>query len=326
MSQTIPGIHHVTAIAGDPQRNLDFYTGFLGLRFVKKTVNFDDPATYHFYYGDEIGRPGSVLTFFPWTYAARGRPGPGMASVTSFTVPEGSIDYWMGRFAERAYDFESPRERFGEQVLAFQDPDGLRLELVARERAGERAGWAEGPVPAEHAVRSFHNIALLVADFDGTADLLTEVFGYEAVGEEGDRARFRAPESKRASCIDLIRAEGRGRMGAGTVHHVAFRCRDEEEQLQWKEVISRRGLSVTEVKDRQYFKSIYFREPSGVLFEIATDGPGFTADEPVEGLGSELKLPPWLEPRREKIAKRLPEVRVAALFEEGGRSEQETEN
>jgi glyoxalase family protein len=315
MPQPIAGIHHVTAIASDPRRNVQFYEQELGLRLVKTTVNFDDPGTYHLYYGDDQGQPGTILTFFPWVGALPGRAGTGMTSATSFQVPPGSLDFWMGRFADRALDFETPIERFRERVLAFRDPDGMPLELVETPLATEstvepgRAAVAAG-IPAEVAIRGFHGVSLCVMDKDASARLLTGGFGMQAVGEQGNRARFRTAETGAGSFVDLVCGEAvRGKPGAGTVHHVAFRARTDEEQLALREALLAERYSVTPVLDRNYFRSIYFREPGGVLFEIATDPPGFAVDESVDALGSTLKLPEWLEPRREAIAARLPALR-----------------
>jgi catechol 2,3-dioxygenase-like lactoylglutathione lyase family enzyme len=312
MDRTIPGIHHVTAIAGDPQANLDFYTSFLGLRLVKLTVNFDDTGTYHFYFGNGAGAPGSILTFFPFLHAAPGRPGPGMAAATAFAVPDDSLDYWMGHLAAAARDFDGPENRFGQQVIRFRDPDGLRLELVGDAGAGSAPGWDGGPAPAEHAIRHVHGVALCVEASERTRRLLTETFGYEAVGEEAGRVRLRARGGGPGGIVDLYCQPDRlrGRMGAGSVHHVAFRARDDEEQRAWREQIAALGFNVTPVLDRQYFRSIYFREPGGVLFEIATDPPGFAVDEPVDALGASLKLPGWLEPRRQDIERSLPPLRL----------------
>lgn len=315
----IPGIHHVTAIAGAAQRNLDFYVGCLGLRLVKRTVNFDDPGTYHFYYGDEVGRPGTILTFFPWQGMPQGRAGPGMASATAFAVPPGSLGFWTDRFAAEAMNFEPPRERFGQQVLAFADPDGLPLELVEDPGAEARRGWEAGPVPTEHALRGFHGVTLCVEGYERTARLLTEVFGWEHRGEEGERIRFIAPGAEAGRVVDLRFQPNRrpGRMGAGTGHHVAFRARDDAEQREWREALVSLGFDVTPVVDRDYFHSIYFREPGGVLFEIATDPPGFTVDESVEELGTHLRLPPWLEARRGDVESVLPPLRLPDLPDAG---------
>ena len=323
-SLVIPGIHHVTAIAGDPQATLDFYTQVLGLRLVKKTINFDDPGSYHFYFGDAAGTPGTILTFFPWPGAYPGRVGDGMAAATAFAIPATSLDYWLERLAELHDDFDAPVTRLGEQVLTLRDPDGLTLELVARENAtpasyevidaGVEKDWEYATVPAEHRFRGFHSVTLCVGGWEQTAKLLTDAFGYEAAGEEPDRLRFRSPSGAHAAIVDLSRtpdAPPNGRMGAGTVHHVAFRAQDEQQQLAWRETIAALGFNVTPVLDRQYFRSIYFREPGGVLFEIATDPPGFQADESFEELGTRLKLPPWLEPQRQPIERRLPPVSLA---------------
>ncbi len=317
MQKFIAGIHHVTAIASDPKRNVSFYEQELGLRLVKTTVNFDDPGTYHLYYGDETGLPGTILTFFPWPGAFPGRAGTGMTMATAFQVEPGSIDFWMGRFADRALDFEAPVERFKERVLAFQDPDGMRLELVESPMAGAgqvnpgRASTQAGIVD-EAAIRGFHGVSLCVQDADASGRLLTEVFGFHSAGQHGDRYRFVSPEGSAGAFVDLVCTSGelvRGRSGAGTVHHVAFRARSDKEQLEWRELLLENGYQPTPVLDRNYFRSIYFREPGGVLFEIATDPPGFTADEEADTLGSALKLPEWLEPRRDAIAARLPALR-----------------
>lgn len=308
MDHTIAGIHHITAISGAPQENIDFYAGLLGLRLVKTTVNFDDPGTWHLYYGDEVGHPGTILTFFPWADAVQGRGGSGMATAVSFLVPEGALDAWMERLADDAYDFEAPTTRFDEQVVALRAPDGLPIELVAHARANVGTAWAQGPVPAEHAIRGFHGTVLDVADPDQTARLLTEVFGWSHAGDDGNRMRFEAPSSEVGAFVDVRPVPERGRMGKGTIHHIAFRATDQEEQQAWREAIASRGFNVTPVKDRQYFKSIYFRESGGVLFEIATDDPGFATDESKATLGRELKLPPWLESRRDELEQRLPSI------------------
>ena len=314
MSTDTSGIHHVTAIAGEPQRNVDFYAGLLGLRVVKRTVNFDDPGTYHLYYGDGAGTPGSIMTFFPWPGAPRGRIGIGQLTVTSFSVPAASLDYWTGRLVEGGVRFEKPEERFEEMVLRFPDPDGLRLELIA---AGEdhREGWADGPVPAENAVRGFHHVTLVVADPPRTAKLMTDTLGFRQTGEADGRTRYEAGEGGPGNVVDLADGTGfpRGTMGVGTVHHVAFRVPDEETQLELREKVGALGYNVTSVLDRNYFRSIYFREPGGVLFEIATDPPGFAVDEEPEHLGESLKLPPWLEPRRERLEVVLPPLRIPAV-------------
>jgi glyoxalase family protein len=314
MSAVTSGIHHVTAISGEPQRNVDFYVGLLGLRLVKKTVNFDDPGTYHLYYGDGAGSPGSIMTFFPWAGAPNGRVGAGQLTVTSFSFPASSLGYWTERLVEGGVRFEKPEDRFGETVLRFPDPDGLRLELVAA-ADDAREGWAEGPVPPEHSVRGFHHVTLTSSDPAGTAGLMTDSLGFRQTGEAEGRTRFEAGEGGPGNTVDVANGSGfpRGTMGVGTVHHVAFRVPDEEAQLELRERVAALGYNVTPVLDRNYFRSIYFREPGGVLFEIATDPPGFAADEDREHLGESLKLPPWLEPRREELEGMLPSLRVPAV-------------
>jgi glyoxalase family protein len=307
MRKPIAGIHHVTAMAGDPQANVDFYTGVLGLRLVKRTVNFDDPGTYHLYYGDEVGHPGTIMTFFPWPMARRGVQGAGQATVTSFSVPEGSLGYWTERLGKLGVPFQDPRARFDGEVLTLLDPDGLRLELVTRADDG-RTPWTGGPVPAEHAVRGFDGVTLTEWNPEVTAEVLAGTLGFQPAGQQGDRFRFKAGDSR----VDVLAspASVRGHISAGTVHHVAWRAADDADQLAWREAVAESGLYVTPVLDRQYFHSIYFREPGGVLFEIATDPPGFTRDEPVDSLGSSLKLPPWLEPERKRIEQALPPIEV----------------
>ncbi len=294
----VPGIHHVTAIAGSPQVNLDFYRQALGLRLVKRTVNFDDPGSYHLYFGDAAGSPGTVMTFFAWPDGRRGQGGVGQPAATAFRVPAGSLGYWAERL--RGFDVvpSEVTERFGEEVQGFQDPDGLRLELVA---AGARGATA---------IEGFHGVTLAEQRIDATGRFLTETFGMEVAGQSGNRTRFAAP-GPLGGAVDLLEvpAGTRGRTAVGTVHHVAFRARGDEEQAEWRARLVDLGFHVTQVLDRQYFRSIYFREPGGVLFEIATDGPGFAVDEAPAALGGALKLPPWLEGRRKEIEAALPLVR-----------------
>ena len=312
MIPPIAGIHHVTAIATDPRRNLDFYSRVLGLRLVKRTVNFDDPGTYHLYFGDELGRPGTVLTFFPWPLARRGSRGAGQATATAFSVPQGSLGFWHERLRRQGVAVEEPAERFdGEEGFALLDPDGLKLELVAHEGADERPGWDRGPVPPEHTIRGFHSVTLSEQGYEATAELLTQVLGFRLVAEEGSRFRFQAGDGGPGTLLDVhcVPSATPGRVAAGSVHHVAWRVADEGAQTTWRERLAARGLNVTPVLDRQYFRSIYFPEPGGVLFEIATDRPGFTLDESPDALGEALKLPPWLEPRRAEIEEALPELR-----------------
>lgn len=302
------GIHHVTAIAGPARRTLDFYTRTLGLRLVKKTVNFDDPTTYHFYFGDEAGRPGTLLTFFPWAHAARGRLGVGETQEIALRVPEGAIGYWMHRFVERSVPHEPLGKRFGETALTFADPDGMRLTLVAVPGGEREPAWSDGEISAEHAIRGLHGVTLLVADAVPTGTILTDVLGFTETGREGPTVRYGA-EAEVGGIVD-VRAVGdfpRGRPGAGSIHHVAFRATDDAaERAMANALAAKHGLHVTDQKDRNYFRSVYFREPGGILFEIATDDPGFAVDEPAPLLGRELKLPRFLEARRQEIEAVLP--------------------
>jgi glyoxalase family protein len=305
MTEPLAGIHHITAIAGDAQRNLDFYTGLLGLRLVKRTVNFDDPGTYHLYFGDERGRPGTILTFFPWPGVPRGRPGTGEVSATSFAVPAGSLEFWAQRLASADAATRSAT-RFDEPMLMFEDPDGLRVELI--ESSGFAGSHVARGVPARYAITGFHSATLELRARERTETLLTATLGLMPTGEENGRRRFRTLGTGAGSIVDTIETPGvgRGELGGGTVHHIAWRTRDDATQAEWLERLPRVGLNVTPVQDRQYFHSIYFREPGGVLFEIATDPPGFAIDEPLEHLGEALKLPPWLEPMRPSIERALP--------------------
>jgi len=307
------GIHHVTAVSGDAQETVDFYAAVLGLRLVKKTVNFDDPSTYHLYFGDETGSPGTILTFFPFGGGFGGRVGTGQTSATAFSIPDGSVEFWVDRLAGLGVDADEPAERFGETVLPLRDGDGQPIELVESDSPIEP--WAGGPVPAEHAIRGFYGITLLSARPDATAEVLSRL-GYERAEVAGDRTRFRTG-GDRAAVVD-VRDPGDaigGRQGAGTVHHVAFRAPDDDAQFAWRDRLIDDGLHVTGQKDRQYFRSIYFREPGGVLFEVATDGPGFAIDEDLSELGTDLKLPPWLAEDREFLEDRLPPVAVREASE-----------
>ena len=314
------GIHHVTAIAGDPQRNLDFYAGTLGLRLVKLTVNFDDPSTYHFYYGDEQGRPGSILTFFPWPLGQRGRQGTAQAAAVALSIGPGSLGFWIERLLAQGIKYEGPTRRFDEQVLAFGDPDGLRLELVASGRAPADPPWADGPLPAEHGIRGLHGTTHWEDGDTGSARFLTETMGFEAAGEEAGLLRFQSAGAGVGSVVYLRRAPGfwRGAVGVGTVHHVAFRATDQI-QIARREQIVAQGIAITPVIDRHYFRSVYFNEPGGVLFEIATEGPGFAVDEPPAELGTHLKLPPMYQANRVEIERALPPIRLPHVEAEDGR-------
>ncbi len=315
MYKGILGIHHVTAIAGEPQENVDFYAEILGLRLVKQTVNYDDPGTYHLYYGDDQGNPGTIMTFFPWPGARRGQRGTGQVTVTSFSVPEGSFGYWTERLKKHDIAFEDPGRRFDEEVLTLLDPDGLVLELVAHAGVEKRSPWKDGPIPQEHAIMGFHGVTINVEGYERTASLLTQVLGFRYVNEAGNRFRYEVGPGGSGALIDVLCLPygTMGRIAVGTVHHVAWRVAKEEEQKFLREEIAEIGFNVTPVINRNYFHSIYFREPGGVLFEIATDPPGFTVDESVEKLGTKLQLPPWLEPNRAKIEQILPPLRLPKL-------------
>ncbi len=306
--QPIQGLHHITAVAGDPQRNVDFYHNVLGQRLVKTTVNFDDPGTYHFYFGDEIGTPGTIMTFFPWRHMKRGRVGNGETAATAYAISPESVGFWQARLADLGLDFGDVEQRFGVEVIPFDDPDGLRLELIVSEEPATFRYWAEGPIPELHALRGFHGVTLWLAEVEATGQLLTNQLGYQFMGQEGDRYRYRGASNDIGLYVDLLHRPGQpaGKFGAGSIHHIAFRTVDDAEQLEYQRLLASAGFGVTEVKDRQYFHSIYFRSPGGVLFEIATDAPGFQIDEPVERLGQSLKLPPWLEQRRAQIEQKLP--------------------
>ncbi len=297
------GIHHVTAIASDAVRNLEFYASVLGLRLVKKTVNFDDPGTYHFYFGDRTGRPGTILTFFPWRGARRGSEGPGQATATGFSVPVGSMGFWGERLDRAGVVREAAVERFGLEILPFRDPDGLRLELVEEAPFDGSDPWTGSEVPEDYAIRGFHGVTLTENALEPSARLLVERLGFEPAGEVGDRYRFEARGSGSGRVVELLHRPNLapGGMGAGTVHHVAYRAADDEQQGAFAGELAAAGVPVTPVQDRRYFRSIYFREPGGVLFEIATDSPGFATDESIEDLGTALMLPPWLESSRDRI-------------------------
>jgi glyoxalase family protein len=306
------GLHHVTAISGPARRNLDFYTRTLGLRLVKKTVNFDDPGTYHLYYGDEAGQPGTVLTFFPWDGVSPGRVGVGETQQTGLRVPRSSIGYWTQRLVEANVAHETPKQHFGDTVLAFKDPDGLSLALVGIDGIEAEAGWSAGEIPTEHAIRGFHGVTLLLKESGPTAAILQDVFGFSEAGREGSVTRFVAPGGAPYGRYIELRAVGnfmRGHQGGGSVHHIAFRAADDAAQTEMvRKLREIHRLATTEQKDRNYFRSVYFREPGGVLFEIATDDPGFAYDEPVASLGQALKLPPFLERDRAEIEALLPKL------------------
>jgi glyoxalase family protein len=303
MENRILGLHHITAIAGDAKRNFDFYTRILGLRFIKKTVNFDDPHTYHFYFGDEKGSAGTILTFFPWgSEIQQGRKGSGMATEIGYSIPEGSIDFWIKRFEENNVIYNKPAEKFGEKYLTFLDPDGLKLELT-EVSLDKRTPWETDEVKAAVATRGFHHITLTLKDKEPTAYILTNIFGYKLIKTEGNRYRYTTDAVTDAAIVDIVEipTENRGFNANGTVHHVAFRVKDDAALMEFRDRIVKLGLSITPQIDRNYFHSLYFREPGGVLFEIATENPGFTVDEPLAELGQNLKLPAQYESQREEI-------------------------
>jgi glyoxalase family protein len=328
MTGDIQGIHHVTAVAGDPQKNIDFYTQTLGLRLVKLTVNFDDPTTYHLYYGDELGRPGTILTFFPWPDAPKGRRGNGQVIATSFLIPENAIDFWQNRLKEGGVEFKRPASRFDneEQVITLYDPDGLEIELVAHKSAEDRTSniWKAGPIPIERAIRGFYSVTLSEEGYERTASVLTEQLGFRPTRQEGSRFRYEINDkatntngggSLGGSIVDVICLpySQYGRFGVGTVHHVAWRTPTDQQQTVLRGKIVRAGLNATPVIDRTYFHSVYFREPGGVLFEIATNPPGFMIDEKQEELGTHLMLPPWLESDHNNLQKLLPKLNLPSL-------------
>lgn len=309
MTQAMGSLHHVTAIASDPQRILDFYVEVLGLRFVKRTVNFDDPGSYHFYLGDDSGSPGTILTFFAWPGATRGSLGLGETSAVAFRIREASLDFWEHRLLSAGVSAERAADRFGEPVLSFGDPDGMRVELIATNDPDDYKVPRNSGVPQEHVVRGFHGVTLCEVGFEQTARVL-EKMGFRNAAQEQNRFRFVADGLGPGRFID-VRVQPQliyGNMGAGTIHHIAFRASDDASQLEWRQILASMSLNVTPVLDRCYFHSVYFREPGGVLFEVATDNPGFMIDESAESLGVELKLPPWLEKNRAAIEQVLPPI------------------
>jgi len=310
MDNKILGLHHITAIAGNAQRNFDFYTKILGLRLVKKTVNFDDPGTYHFYFGDETGTPGSILTFFPWANVRPGKNGAGMATDIGYSVPAGSLNFWQKRFKEFNVEHDEVEERFGEQLLSFRDPDGLHLHLVVSKTPDHRQPWQTAEINNDAAIRGFHSVTLTLKDINATAAVLISILSYKQDGQQNNRHRFTTDAIDSANIIDLlvIPDEKPGINAAGTNHHIAFRVQNDDVLMQYREKVIKAGLHITEKIDRNYFYSLYFREPGGVLFEIATDNPGFAIDEPVNELGEHLKLPAQYEAHRIQIEEVLPVI------------------
>ncbi len=318
MPANVPGIHHVTAITGDVQKNVDFYVSLLGLRFIKKTVNFDVPDTYHLYFADYLGTPGTALTFFGWQHLPRGAPGAGQVTVVSFAVPEHSLDFWSGHLRELGVE-ATRTSRFDADAIVLQDPDGIQLELVGDASDARWVPWPDGPVDTANAIRGFHSVTLLERNVEATIRFLSETMGFREVAHEGNRTRFETGGGGPSAVLDVLEdpEAPRGLEATGTVHHVAWRAADDSHQLAWREILVGTGLSVTPVIERKYFRSIYFREPGGVLFEIATDRPGFTVDETPEALGSALQLPPQYEGRREKLKFNLTPIVVPTTAASG---------
>lgn len=306
----ILGLHHITAIAGDAQRNYDFYTKTLGFRLVKRTVNFDDPQTYHFYYGNKEGTPGTLLTFFPWANVKQGKNGAGMATEIGYSVPKGSLEFWKARFEKHLVRHDIPSERFGEKFLSFQDPDGLKISLIEAKNNDDREGWKTDDINAAVAIKGFHTVTLTLNEIEATAAILTEVFGYKLIDQEADLYRYQTDSVKNAAMVDLLQEPNaeRGVNAGGTNHHIAFRVKDEETLMAFREKILNKGFQITPKINRNYFFSLYFREPGGVLFEIATDNPGFATDETLDNLGSSLQLPDQYKHMQETIEKGLPKL------------------
>ncbi|MGN7176651.1 ring-cleaving dioxygenase [Cytobacillus sp. SAFR-174] len=311
MNKATSGIHHISAIVGHPQENIDFYAGVLGLRMVKQTVNFDDPGTYHLYFGNNEGKPGTIITFFPWANAFGGEIGDGQVGVTSYAIPKGSLGFWRERFEKYKISYTTEK-RFGEESIRFQDPHGLVLEMVERDE-GERNTWTLGGITPDVAVKGFAGATLYSSQPEQTADLLERVMGLERIGEEGEIIRFQSSASI-GNVIDLNKTSGkRGRMGVGTVHHIAWRAEDDEDQLEWQEYVRSNGYGVTPVRDRNYFNAIYFKEHGDILFEIATDPPGFAHDESPGKMGEKLMLPEQYENMRNRIEQKLIPIEVREL-------------
>ena len=345
LEQGVLGIHHITAIARNPQRNFDFYSGLLGLRLVKLTVNFDDPTTYHLYYGNSLGHPGTILTFFPWSEAPTGHRGTGQVTAISFLIPSGSMTYWIDRLKSNGISFVGPSDRFGDEFVSFHDPDGLMLELISPSSIDSQAqlhiqqtdnnAWKESPISKEHAIKGFHSATLSEEGYEHTASLLADTLGFKLIAKDNKEDRFRfgiikknnssqdgdvsttqssSPTSSIGSFVDIVCQPeiSRGYVGIGTVHHIAWRAANDKHQLDLrKKIVKEAKLNPTPVIDRTYFHSVYFREPGGILFEIATDPPGFAIDERPEDLGKELKLPQWLEPVRAKLEQLLPPINTS---------------
>ncbi|PUV25738.1 ring-cleaving dioxygenase [Sphingobacterium athyrii] len=309
MDNKILGLHHITAIADNAKRNLDFYTKVLGLRLVKKTVNFDDPGTYHFYFGNEEGSPGTILTFFPWEGIGKGKQGAGMATHIGYAVPEGGLIFWKNRLKAHNVAFLED-EIFGEKLISFTDPDGLQIQFIEPLAKDTRSVWTTADINHENALKGFHNITLSLKEADPTLKVLTDILGYSVQGQENERYRLTTDSIATANIVDIVADRNLpfGRNAAGTNHHVAFRVKDDNILMEYREKVLAAGLDITPKINRDYFFSLYFREPGGVLFEIATDNPGFTVDEPLESLGTALKLPKQYESHRSQIEATLPKI------------------
>ncbi len=308
----IQGLHHITAVASDPHKNAEFYHHILGQRLVKKTVNFDDPGTYHLYYGDEVGTPGTIMTYFPWQHMRRGRRGNGETAAMAYAIRPEAMGFWQKWLKKNGISTGELQTRFGADVLPFTDPDGLPLELITSDAPATLQFWNDGPIGEAEALQGFHGVTLWLDEVEPTAMLLIEQLGYRFVDQDGNRFRYKADAQDIGTYIDILHRPGQpsAQFGAGSIHHIAFRTEDDAEQLQYFEKLRHARFQVTPVQDRQYFHSIYFRSPGGVLFEIATDAPGFAYDEAVPELGTHLKLPPWLEKHRPDIEQRLPEIEL----------------
>jgi glyoxalase family protein len=325
MMKPVQGLHHITAVAGDPQSNVEFYHQVLGQRLVKKTVNFDDPGTYHFYYGDEVGTPGTIMTYFPWQQMSRGRRGSGETAAVAYSIRPESVGFWQARLRKMGISLGPVDNRFGAEVLTFTDPDGMWLELIVSDEPATLRHWQEGPIPQQHALGGFHGVTLWLDEVEATAALLVDQLGYQFAGQKGNRYRYKGASNSEAGSIggdigkyiDILHRpnQPQGQFGAGSIHHIAFRTVDDAEQQAYLQKLRQAGVRVTPVQDRQYFHSIYFRSPGGVLFEIATDAPGFPYDEPIPELGTHLKLPPWLEKHRPKIEEILPPIELKPVEE-----------
>lgn len=312
MAEGVHGIHHITAISGDAQKNFDFYTGILGLRFIKKTINFDDPHTYHFYFGNYEGSPGTILTFFPWgDHAVKGTKGAGQISAITFSVQSSSLPFWEERLKQFNIVYSGPFKGFDEEVIMFYDHDGFELEICGSTEE-KRKGWSNGEIPEEHSIRGFHTALFAEEIKEGTEELLIEHLGFRKLKKESNRTRYESGTGGPGTYVDILEVLNglRGRMGVGINHHIAFRIKDDEAQIELRKYLTKNGYVVTDVRDRNYFHSIYFYEPGGILFEGATDPPGFTIDETLEELGTHLLLPPWFEKDRSEIENVLPQLMI----------------